>query len=250
MFKRKEEKTSGVRLFDFDSSSEPLGEAFRMLRLQIEAALDTPTTQKHASIILITSSVQSEGKTTVASNLARICAIAKVPTLLLDADFRKPMVHEAFGINRKPGITDLLLEDIPDSIPIQPIEDCDLSVLPAGKSIKHTTEILGSPAFDNLLEKLKTRFKLIIIDSPPAGIVSDAGVLARKVDAIYVVVRAGHTNSRLVEKTIRNIRDLGGNVKGIIMSRIDARRDRIYYHHYYPQYYSKYYKEESTTDGK
>ncbi len=243
MFKAKEDKTTGVRLFDFDSSSEPLGEAFRMLRLQIEAALDS-STRKRSSTILITSSVQSEGKTTVSCNLARVCAIAKVPTLLMDADFRKPMVHEAFGIHRKPGITDLLLEDIPDSIPIQPIEDCNLSVLPAGKSIKHTTEILGSPAFDNLLEKLRNRFKLIIIDSPPAGIVSDAGVLARKVEAIYIVVRAGSTNSRLVEKTIRSLKDLGGNVKGIIMSRIDARRDRYYYHHYYPQYYSKYYRSD------
>ena len=243
MSRIKKNKDGSIQLVDFDSTKDPLAEAFRMLRLQIEASIDADGQMK-SSTILITSVVQGEGKTTIASNLAEVCAIAHIPTLLLDADLRKPMVHQVFDIPRTPGVTDILMDDNPASIPVIPTLVSDLSLIPAGRPMKHTTEILGSPAFIRFMEKLKSQFKLIIIDSPPVGIVADAGVLARKVDGIYLVVRAGHTNSRAVEKTVKNLKDLGGNVRGIILSRVNARRDRYYYYHYYPHYYSKYYADD------
>lgn len=246
MSARTKKRERSIQLVDFDSTKDSLAEAFRMLRLQIEASIDSDS-KPIGSTILITSCIQGEGKTTIASNLAEVCAIAHIPTLLIDADLRKPMIHQVFDVPRSPGITDLLMDDHPSSIPIIPTLVSDLSIIPAGRAMKHTTEILGSPAFVRFVENLKQQYKLIIIDSPPAGIVADAGVLARKVDAIYLVVRAGHTNSRAVEKTVKNLRELGGNVRGVILSRVDVRRDRYYYYHYYPHYYSKYYDEEPGT---
>ena len=74
---------------------------------------------------------------------------------------------------------------------------------------------------------------MVILDSPPAGVVSDVGVLIKKVDAIYVVVRAGETKIRTVKQVIRTLRDLGGDIRGVVLSRINPRRKRYYYYHYY-----------------
>jgi capsular exopolysaccharide synthesis family protein len=242
MPKSKNDKNNIATLVNFESTKDPLAEAFRMLRLQVEMSMDGESARGTA--IMITSALQSEGKTMVSCNLAQICAIAKIPTLLIDCDLRKPMVHRVFDIPRSPGITDFLLEDLPESIPIVPTQVSHLSIIPSGKTIKHTTEMLSSPSFTRFLETMRRQFKLIIIDSSPAGIVADSGVIAKRVDAIFLVVRSGSTNSRTVEKTVRTLRDLGGNVKGVILSRIDARRDKYYYYHHYPHYYSKYYLDE------
>ncbi len=214
-----------------------------MLRLQVEAGFGG-LSEEHASTVLITSSLQSEGKTTIACNLAVACAVARIPTLLIDTDIRKPMVHRAFNLDRTPGLTDAMMQDIAALPQVMPTEYPFLSVITAGKHSRHSNEILGSPAFSACLQQLKKEFRFIVLDSPPTALVSDAGVLASKVDSIYMVVHAGKTNRRTVEKAIRALRDIGGNVKGIIMSRCDTRRDRYYYYHYYPSYYSRYYREE------
>jgi capsular exopolysaccharide synthesis family protein len=233
-----------VRLVDFDSTRDPLAEAFRMLRLQIEATIDEDSEESIGSTILITSALQSEGKSTIACNLAEVCAIAGISTLLIDTDLRRPVLHKVFQVDRQPGMTDILMDDNPEFVPISPTRINNLSIIPAGRSLKHTTEILGSPAFNRFVDKLRKQFKLIIFDSPPAGIVADAGVLARKVDAVFVVIRSGLTNSRTVEKTVRNLRDLGAKIRGVILSRINPRKSHYYYKHYYPQYYSRYYYDE------
>jgi Mrp family chromosome partitioning ATPase len=99
---------------------------------------------------------------------------------------------------------------------------------------------------------LKKKFSLIILDSPPAGIVSDVGVLANKVDSIFLVIRVGLTKIRTVKQVVRTIKDLGGNIQGSILSRINPKRERYYYYHHYPHYYSSYYRdrdnEEDDTD--
>jgi capsular exopolysaccharide synthesis family protein len=195
--KNKQSRKPGIDLVDFDSTRDPLAEAFRMLRLHIEMSMEEDSNR--GTVIMITSSVQSEGKTMISSNLSKICAIARIPTLLIDCDLRRPMVHNVFDIPRSPGITDFLLEDFPESIPIVSSIVGHLSIIPAGKYIKHSTEMLSSPSFSKFLEKMRQQYKLIIIDTSPAGIVADSGVIAKKVDAIFMVIRVGYTNSRTVE---------------------------------------------------
>ncbi|MBN1356812.1 CpsD/CapB family tyrosine-protein kinase [bacterium] len=232
-----------IFLADYESTTDPLAEAFRMLRLQIQTSVQ-PNSGEKGNIILITSAIEQEGKTTVACNLAQMCAIAHIKTLLIDTDLRKPSIHLGFDIPRKPGVTDILLSDNQMPAPVVKTLVPNLSILPAGKFTRHTTEILGSPLFSAMLEHLKTEYDMIVMDSPPAGVVSDVGVLVRKVDAIYIVVRAGMTKVRTVRQVVRTIKDLGGDILGIILSRINPKRDRYYYYHNYPHYYSSYYKDE------
>src|SRR5512136_451563 len=99
-------------LADYENATDPLAEAFRMLRLQVQSAF-ADSESGLAQIILITSSMEKEGKTTIACNLAQICAIAHIKTLLVDLDLRKPTVHDVFKIPRVPGVTDLLLSEDP-----------------------------------------------------------------------------------------------------------------------------------------
>lgn len=237
-------------LVDYDTGSDPLAEAFRMLRLQIQTAIKSSHGDTRGKIILITSSVAQEGKTTTACNLAQMCAIAHIPTVLIDADLRKPSVHRAFSLPRSPGISDMLLSGNPDDIPVTATLVPNLSIITAGEHTRHTTEVLGSPPFYKFLSELRNRYSLIIIDSPPAGVVSDVGVLVDKVDAVYIVIRAGLTKVRTVKQVVRTLRDLGGNLQGAIMSRIDPKRDRYYYYYNYPTYYSSYYRDDDDEKSK
>ncbi len=235
-------RSRNIFLVDYETTTDPVAEAFRMLRLQIQTSMG-PAQNGDARVILVTSALEKEGKTTIACNLAQMCAIAHIPTLLIDTDLRKPAIHNAFNIPRTPGITDELLSDDQSGPPIVETLIPNLHVLPAGKFTKHTTEVLGSPPFRRILSNLKKRYSLIILDTPPAGVVADVGVLVKKVDAIYLVIRAGATKIRTVKQVVRTLRDLGGNVQGIILSRINPRRDKYYYYHNYPNYYSSYYQE-------
>jgi len=240
----KQEK-SNIFFADFNSSSDILAEAFRMLRLHIDCLFENVKESDPAKTILITSALQSEGKTTIACNLAVACAGSGLKTLLIDGDLKNPSVHRAFKCERKPGISDILLGDITESYPIHNSEYKNLHILTAGKSIAQSTELLASAASTEFLNIIRKKYQLIIIDSPPIGLVSDAGILAGKVDKTYLVVRSGKTNRRTVEKAVETLTKLGVLISGIIMSRCSFKSNKYMYYSEYPAYYSRYYRDES-----
>lgn len=234
-----------INLADFTQSDNILTEAFRMLRLHVDCQIDKNKDSGSGTLVLITSAVQGEGKTTVACNLALACASSGTDTLLIDADLRNPNVHKAFGLDRRPGLADLLLDgkDV-NAGKFNSTGHPHLSVLTAGKSLHQSTELLGTPFLEEILNSLKNRFRLIILDSPPLGYVADAGIISTKVNSTYLVVRAGKTNRRTVEKTAQTLRKLGAEISGIILSRCNVRKNRYLYYTDYPAYYTKYARED------
>jgi capsular exopolysaccharide synthesis family protein len=241
--KRKPGTNTSIYLADFGTSDDVLTEAFRMLRLHVDCLLEDTKNQSGGTAILITSAVQGEGKTTVACNLALACAGTGIDTLLIDADMRNPNVHKAFNLERSPGLSDVLLNH--QNMPLQAVKTNydNLWILTAGKSVHRSTELLGTPVLTDLMKQAANRYKLVILDSPPLGLVADAGLLATRVQGVYLVVRAGKTNRRTVEKTVGTLHKLGAEIKGIIMSRCNFRKNRYLYYADYPGYYSTYYKE-------
>ncbi|MBN1845845.1 MAG: polysaccharide biosynthesis tyrosine autokinase [Sedimentisphaerales bacterium] len=182
-----------------------------------------------AKTILITSPAPGDGKSTLTSNLATAMAQADQKTLIIDADFRKPMQHNIFDINQKPGISDLLagfgrLEDI-----IQSTSQPNLDLMPCGSIPVNPSEILNSQAFSKLLERLCRSYDRILIDSPPVMPVADARVLGALTDVTVVVLRADKSTRKASQQARDGLLSVGARILGAVVNDVNPRRDRYGY---------------------
>lgn len=176
-------------------------EPFRILRRNIDF-LDV---DRRPGVVLVTSGLPEEGKTTVSGALAAVHAFAGRRTLLLECDLRRPTIPARWGIEAEPGIADVLAGDVSwrdavNEVEVQPGEDGNgaprkrtLSVLPAGRPTPDPAELLGSQTFRNLLAELRAAFDVVIVDAPPLLPVVDALELVPQVDGIVLCVRASRS---------------------------------------------------------
>jgi non-specific protein-tyrosine kinase len=218
-------------------------EAFRTLRTNIQySAVDTPI-----KTLLITSAGPGEGKSTLASNLAVVMAQAGLRTLLVDADLRRPSVHKIFGLSNQEGLTKALVQDdlgLAGNLRLPDVEN--LRVLTSGPIPPNPSELLGSHRMAALLESLKQDADLIVIDSPPALAVTDASVLAGKVDGVILVVESGQTRRDMALKAKEQLQQVGAHVLGAALNKLSERTSGYYYYYYYNQYYAS---DEGAADG-
>ena len=187
-------------------------------------------------MIMVTSALDGEGKTVTSINLAAsIARDVKHTCLLVDTDLRNPKVHTYLGCKTKGGLSDHLLNDAPlEDLLINPGVP-DLLVLPAGKALLGSAELIGSPRMEALVAEMKHRHpeRYVIFDCPPILAVPDALVFSSHVDAIVVVVEAGKTGRGEIRKVVELLEDR--NIIGLIMNKAKA-LDRGYgYYQYYHQ---------------
>jgi capsular exopolysaccharide synthesis family protein len=223
---------SGV--FVADQPRSPVSEAFRALRTNLEfSSVDSPL-----KTILVSSSGEGEGKTTVASNLAIILSQGGKKVLLLDADLRRPNVHKQFSIPNRVGLSDLIRGrmDVEDVIQV-PENIKKLSIITSGSLPPNPAELLGSLKMGLILDSLKSIFDVIVIDTPPM-LVSDAQILSSRVDGILFVVRPGKTHIDVAKSPLEELKRIDARVVGVVLNRIP--RNRGYYYGGY-RYYSPYY---------
>ena len=190
--------------------------------------------------ILVTSSSASEGKTTLASNLA--VAFSQLgKTLLIEVDLRKPSLAKRLNLTPEQGLTDLLMNpDIADEA-IEPFGDTGkLYILPCGPKPPNPLELLSSNQFQELLNKLSEHFEYILLDAPPLLAVSDAAVLGQYADARLLVVRAEKTQIKMAEDAIDLLRRSNVPPTGVVLSMADIKRMAYYGGHYY-RYDTGYY---------
>jgi capsular exopolysaccharide synthesis family protein len=208
-------------------------EAVRSLR----TSLLLSTTGHPPKFIVLTSATPSEGKTTISSNLACILAQPEVSVLLIDADLRRPNIHHRFGLNGKVGITTLLtgtslLENTVQHIPEAP----NLHILPSGPVPPFPTEMLTSQAMDDLLEQCGKLYTHVVIDSPPILSVTDGVLLARKADAVALVIRHGKSSKHIVRRARDLLVRAGAPVAGIILNAVDLNAPEYYGYYGYSSY--------------
>lgn len=173
--------------------------------------------------IVVTSSTAAEGKSTVAANLARVMARAGQPTLLIDADLRRPTVAAAFGVDGKLGLSQLLAKSISVEDALQPSGTRGLTVLPAGQIPPNPSELLGSRSMHELVEEFSRNY-FVIIDAPPLLAVTDAQLLSRQVDGALVVAVSGRSRSDELLRGVEAVRSIGGSVYGVVMNRVPSSR--------------------------
>ena len=220
-------------------------EAIRTARTGIMlSSIDTP----HRTI-LITSSVPGEGKTTVAINLAQAFAQTK-RVVLIDADMRRPSVGKFFAKEAgAPGLSSLVAGGTPASECIFKMDGTDLHIIPSGPVPPNPLELILSKRFEDALHKLGEMFDLVIIDSPPVQLVSDAMAIARHASGVIYVVKADDTPYQMARNGIKRIRQGHANLIGVALNQLDVQHADRYHGEY--SGYSKYsYKNYYGTDRK
>jgi receptor protein-tyrosine kinase len=226
-------------LIDMSKPHEAPAEEFRTLRTR----LNHIQTLQPVSTLVVTSPSPAEGKSFAAVNLALAEAqLANNPTLLVDCDFRRPIVHGLFQVDRTPGMTDYLLGKCELHEAIKKIAGTNLYILPAGESVINPLELLNLREVKVLLEQLPTVFKWIVLDSPPLLFAADANLLSTLSTGTVLVVRIGTTTIDSVTRAMQSLCE--NNVLGIVVN--GARRGELYskYTYYHSYYYAKSEAEE------
>jgi succinoglycan biosynthesis transport protein ExoP len=192
-------------------------------------------------ILVVTSSIPGEGKSTIAANLAQ--AFGQMgKTLLIDADLRRPTVFKNFGIKPSaPGLSDLVADTAEIKACIHRLEAFGIDVMPSGMVPPNPLELLSSKRFAAVLASLEKHYDRIIIDSAPCEVVSDALILATFASALIYVVKADATNIRAVKSGIGRLRESGTPVTGVVMNCVNLDKKSSYgYGRYYGGYYDYY----------
>jgi protein-tyrosine kinase len=226
-------------LIDVNRPHEAPMEEFRTLRTR----LNHMKTLQPITTVVITSPSPAEGKSLSAANLALAQShLAGNTTLLADFDFRRPVIHTMFGLERSPGMTDYLLGKIPLHQALKKIAGTNLYVMPAGEAVMNPLELLNLREAKLMLERLPTIFNWAILDSPPLLFAADASLLSTLCHGTLLVVRIGHTTIDSVTRAMQSL--CNNNVLGIVVNA--ARRGELYskYTYYHSYYTSKSEGEE------
>ena len=223
-----------------DKPMSSFAEAIRGLQLGlILSDVDRP-----AKVVLVTSSVPGEGKTTVAVSLARIAASSGLRTVLLDCDLRRASSGKALGSLFSKSIVDVLTGTAPLEKCLVKDEKSGAFTLPSINTPGNPGDLLSSQIMQKIVNRLREKFDFIVIDSPPVLPVNDAKILSRLADAVLFVVRWEKTPREAVLSSIRALTDVRANVSGIALTRADNERFR-HYSYGYQDYkeYSRYHLE-------
>ncbi|MEQ4518738.1 polysaccharide biosynthesis tyrosine autokinase [Pseudarthrobacter sp. B907] len=227
--------------FDQDAKKQPLltqaghqsprAESFRQLRTNLQFA----NVSGEAKAILITSSLPGEGKSTTATNLAIALAQAGNSVCLVDADLRRPMVHEYLGLERNAGLTTALIGSANVTDLLQPWGDDNLYVLTSGQIPPNPSELLGSREMEHLILGLENTFDTVVIDAPPLLPVTDAAVLSQYVSGTVLVVGSHQLRSQDLEKSLKSLELVDAKVLGIVLNRLPSKGPDAYAYSYYSQ---------------
>ncbi|MCP4167785.1 MAG: CpsD/CapB family tyrosine-protein kinase [Chloroflexi bacterium] len=214
-----------VDLVTISDARSPRTEAYRSLRTNLEfSSLDHPL-----HTLLLTSSAPDEGKSTTLANLGVINAQAGKRVILLDCDLRRPRLHELFGIGNNAGVSSALLD--PDApLPLQTTDITNLQVMTSGPLPPNPTDLLASSRMDALLTQLTEQVDMVLIDAPPIVVVTDAAVLAAKVDGVLLVVSAGHTKREQAQRAKDLLEKVNARLVGAVLT--NAAVDKSVYSYY------------------
>lgn len=221
MIKKSRDSRALITLKD---SKSPISEAYRTLRTNIQFS----NIDKDLKTIIFTSAIPQEGKSSTVANLAVSMAQAGKKVVLIDCDLRKPTLHERFKISNIYGLTNVLVGEKGIYQVIQfPEEIENLSMITSGPIPPNPAELLDSRKMETILDELKEKVDIILIDTPPIGIVTDAAVLSTKVDGVILVVGYKQAEIEMVQSAQSLLNKVGANIIGTVLTQIDI-KDRSY----------------------
>ncbi|WP_419743914.1 CpsD/CapB family tyrosine-protein kinase [Macrococcoides bohemicum] len=228
MFKKKRRKTNIDQLEIVNRPKSVISEQIRTLRTNI---LFTSADVKIKKM-LVTSSEQGEGKSTISANLAASFAQAGYRTLLVDADLRKPTQHKIFEQRNVKGLSNLIAGQVSveETINVNVLPGLDL--LTSGPVPPNPAELLGSLAMEDLLIKLSEMYDLVLLDTPPVLAVADSQILGNLVDGSLLVVNSKLTHRDKVVDAKNQLDKCSSKTLGIVLNDLDKKDDGDYYYYY------------------
>jgi protein-tyrosine kinase len=219
-----------------------IAEAYRVLRTNIRFSfVDRPM-----DALMVTSPGPGEGKSVTLANLAAVMAQSGLQVIAVDSDLRRPVLHKIFGVSNTEGLSDAVLN--PDTEPADYLQETgieNLRLLPSGPLPPNPAELLGSDRMSAVLAALKAESDLLLFDSPPTLVVTDAAVLAAQIDGgLLLVVDAGRSRRGMVKRAAEELRRVRANLLGVIVNRLSVRGGGQYYYQYYYYYSDRYGKNQ------
>lgn len=229
------EKSRSELLIYADSRSS-LSEAYRQLRTSIllSSAGHAPKS------LLVTSSLPSEGKTTIATNTTISLAQTGARVLIIDADMRRPRVHSVFGVKNGEGLSSVLSSEMTEAeilATIKTDERTNVSVLTSGPIPPNPAELVGSEQMTKLLRLFQKHFDHVVVDSPPITSFTDGVLIASIVDGVILVVHSGQSSRQVVRRARQLIQDVGAKIFGVVLNNVNLSSQDNYY--YYQSYYHR-----------
>ena len=221
----------------YDAMS-PTAEAFKGIRTNIRFS----GAGEEVRVILVTSSGAGEGKTTVASNLGIVMAQMGKRVLLVDGDLRRPMVHKIFGMEREPGLTEVIVGEAELGVAIRRSEVEGLDVLVSGHIPPNPSELLGSVRMRRVIEEMRGRYEYVVIDSAPLMPVTDSVELSTLVDGVVLVARHRWTSTKMLKKTVELFERVDAKVLGVVLNFFSINASGYRYREYKRYYYSYYHQ--------
>ena len=222
-------------LISADSRSS-LAEAYRHLRTSILLS-----TAGHApKSLLVSSSLPSEGKSTIATNTAISLAQTGAKVLIIDADMRRPRLHSIFNVENGSGLSSLLASELTEleiTNSIKQDERSKLFIMTSGPIPPNPAELIGSEQMVSLLRSLQARFTHIVIDSPPIASFTDGVLIASMVDGVILVVHAGRSSRQVVRRSRQMLQEIGARIFGVVLNNVNLNNKDNYY--YYQSYYHR-----------
>ncbi len=227
MFKRKKREAINA-LEIINRPKSVISEQFRTLRTNIQFTSADVDIKR----LLITSSEQSEGKSTVSANLAASFAQAGHRTLLIDGDMRKPTQHKIFGTLNVKGLSNLIAGQVAMDSAVTETAQEHLYLLTAGPVPPNPAELLGSGAMEQLMDQLEDMYDIIILDTPPVLAVADAKIVSHLVDGTLLVVNSKKTHREKVIDAKAELEKSTSRVLGVVINDLDKKEDGDYYYYY------------------
>ncbi|GIP35031.1 CpsD/CapB family tyrosine-protein kinase [Paenibacillus sp. J2TS4] len=221
---------SGGRAIIADvNMKSPISEAYRTLRTNIDfSAIDS-----QIQIIMLTSPGAGEGKSTTTANLATVYAQAEKKVLIIDADLRKPTMHRIFAKTNRWGLTSVLTGQSVSSKVIMETHIAHLDLLTSGPVPPNPSEMLSSRRMSELLDELRSRYDVILMDTPPLLAVTDAQLVATKSDGVILVIDSGKVKRDSALKAKANLELVQARILGAVLNNVERRRKDDSYYYYY-----------------
>ncbi|MCR9039575.1 CpsD/CapB family tyrosine-protein kinase [Bacillus sp. L381] len=221
---RKKKSRRGLAQISVLHHKSLVAEQYRTIRTNIEFS----SVQTHLRSILVTSSVPGEGKSFSAANLAAVFAQQEKKVLLVDADLRKPTIHETYQLENVQGLTNVLVGNASLSETVQKTLIDNLYILTSGPTPPNPAELLSSKAMGELIQEMYSRYSLVIFDSPPLLAVADGQILANQTDGSVLVVLSGKTKMDTVQKAKDALQQSKAKLLGALLNKKKIKKTEHY----------------------
>ena len=223
-----------------ENPQSTVAEAYRLLRTNLLFC----SADASGMVVVVSSANPGEGKTTTVANLAASLAQNGARVLAIDADLRRPTLHQHFAIHKTPGLSDLIVGKAQASEAVQVTRFKGLHILPCGYIPPNPAELLGSNNMRSAVAAFRKHYDWVLIDTAPILAMADTPVVCPFTDGLVLVVGAESTTRPSIQRAIDQVQSVGGKLIGVVLNKVNLERNSYYYSQYYGEYYRSYYSAD------